>query len=180
MYPSTRDISIYRYGVEVASGTFVGNISHFQFWLMSYDISNNFYYWLALTFHIFKYGPKDVRFSTVIYCALMVMSGLWYLLLIWGSYSKSGGSLCHIFWLFQVPSMSLSRSNSREQLGNGSDCDNWRERNGIDSFDSSHNDYSSSIGSPKRKQNKSGKCLNLQAQFNINLFVDLRLNCFAD
>ncbi|XP_073404357.1 protein bicaudal C homolog 1 isoform X4 [Dendrobates tinctorius] len=53
---------------------------------------------------------------------------------------------------YEAPSMSLSRSNSREQLGNGSDSDNWRDRNGIDS---SHNDYSSSIGSPKRKQNKS-------------------------
>ncbi|XP_069609657.1 protein bicaudal C homolog 1 isoform X6 [Ranitomeya imitator] len=52
---------------------------------------------------------------------------------------------------YEAPSMSLSRSNSREQLGNGSDSDNWRDRNGIDS---SHNDYSS-IGSPKRKQNKS-------------------------
>ncbi|XP_068111170.1 protein bicaudal C homolog 1 isoform X1 [Hyperolius riggenbachi] len=54
---------------------------------------------------------------------------------------------------YEAP-MSLSRSNSREQLGNGSDSDNWRERNGIDS---SHNDYSSSIGSPKRKQNKSAE-----------------------
>ncbi|XP_066456883.1 protein bicaudal C homolog 1 isoform X3 [Eleutherodactylus coqui] len=53
---------------------------------------------------------------------------------------------------YEAPSMSLSRSNSREQLGNGSESDNWRDRNGIDS---SHNDYSSSIGSPKRKQNKS-------------------------
>ncbi|KAM4032615.1 protein bicaudal C homolog 1 isoform 3-T4 [Anomaloglossus baeobatrachus] len=55
---------------------------------------------------------------------------------------------------YEAPSMSLSRSNSREQLGNGSDSDNWRDRNGIDS---SHNDYSSSIGSPKRKQNKSAE-----------------------
>nr|DBA15190.1 TPA: hypothetical protein GDO54_004434 [Pyxicephalus adspersus] len=54
---------------------------------------------------------------------------------------------------YEAPSMSLSRSNSREQLGGGSDSDNWRERNGIDS---SH-DYSSSIGSPKRKQNKSAE-----------------------
>uniref|UniRef100_A0A8C5MHG2 BicC family RNA binding protein 1 n=1 Tax=Leptobrachium leishanense TaxID=445787 RepID=A0A8C5MHG2_9ANUR len=52
---------------------------------------------------------------------------------------------------YETP-MSLSRSNSREHLGNGIDSDNWRDRNGIDS---SHNDYSSSIGSPKRKQNKS-------------------------
>ncbi|XP_073541580.1 protein bicaudal C homolog 1 isoform X4 [Phyllobates terribilis] len=55
---------------------------------------------------------------------------------------------------YEAPSMSLSRSNSREQLGNGSDSDNWRDRNGIDS---SHNDYSTSIGSPKRKQNKSAE-----------------------
>ncbi|KAG8552439.1 hypothetical protein GDO81_004537 [Engystomops pustulosus] len=55
---------------------------------------------------------------------------------------------------YEAPSMSLSRSNSREQLGNGSDSENWRDRNGIDS---SHNDYSSSIGSPKRKQNKSAE-----------------------
>ncbi|XP_053548212.1 protein bicaudal C homolog 1 [Bombina bombina] len=53
---------------------------------------------------------------------------------------------------YETPSMSLSRSNSREQLGSGSDSDNWRDRNGMDS---PHNDYSSSIGSPKRKQNKS-------------------------
>ncbi|XP_075697298.1 protein bicaudal C homolog 1 [Rhinoderma darwinii] len=55
---------------------------------------------------------------------------------------------------YEASSMSLSRSNSREQLGNGSDSDNWRDRNGIDS---SHIDYSSSIGSPKRKQNKSAE-----------------------
>uniref|UniRef100_A0A6I8QUA6 BicC family RNA-binding protein 1 n=1 Tax=Xenopus tropicalis TaxID=8364 RepID=A0A6I8QUA6_XENTR len=55
---------------------------------------------------------------------------------------------------YEDSSMSLSRSDSREQLGNGSDSDNWRERNGLDS---SHNDYSSSIGSPKRKQNKSAE-----------------------
>uniref|UniRef100_A0A8C5MKU5 BicC family RNA binding protein 1 n=1 Tax=Leptobrachium leishanense TaxID=445787 RepID=A0A8C5MKU5_9ANUR len=54
---------------------------------------------------------------------------------------------------YETP-MSLSRSNSREHLGNGIDSDNWRDRNGIDS---SHNDYSSSIGSPKRKQNKSAE-----------------------
>uniref|UniRef100_A0A8C5MMG3 BicC family RNA binding protein 1 n=1 Tax=Leptobrachium leishanense TaxID=445787 RepID=A0A8C5MMG3_9ANUR len=55
---------------------------------------------------------------------------------------------------YEVTPMSLSRSNSREHLGNGIDSDNWRDRNGIDS---SHNDYSSSIGSPKRKQNKSAE-----------------------
>ncbi|XP_056385915.1 protein bicaudal C homolog 1 isoform X6 [Hyla sarda] len=55
---------------------------------------------------------------------------------------------------YEAPSMCLSRSNSREQLGNSSDSENWRDRNGIDS---SHNDYSSSIGSPKRKQNKSAE-----------------------
>lgn len=49
--------------------------------------------------------------------------------------------------------MSLSRTNSREHLGNCSDSDNWRERNGIDS--TIHSEYASSIGSPKRKQNKS-------------------------
>ncbi|XP_069097071.1 protein bicaudal C homolog 1 isoform X2 [Pleurodeles waltl] len=49
--------------------------------------------------------------------------------------------------------MSLSRTNSREHLGNCSESDNWRERNGIDG--TIHSEYSSSIGSPKRKQNKS-------------------------
>ncbi|XP_075469059.1 protein bicaudal C homolog 1 isoform X2 [Ascaphus truei] len=55
---------------------------------------------------------------------------------------------------YENPSMSLSRSNSREQLGNGSDSDNWRDRNGMDC---SHSEYPSSIGSPKRKQNKSAE-----------------------
>lgn len=97
-------------------------------------------------------GLKFRGFIPVIHCArngmvaigdsiLNVILGKWY----------------HVFFhcFLQAPSMSLSRSNSREQLGGGSDSDNWRERNGIDS---SHNDYSSSIGSPKRKLNKSGKC----------------------
>ncbi|XP_066522193.1 protein bicaudal C homolog 1-like isoform X2 [Hoplias malabaricus] len=47
--------------------------------------------------------------------------------------------------------LSLSRSNSRECVGNGSDSDNWRERNG--SGLPAHNDFPTPI-SPKRKQNK--------------------------
>uniref|UniRef100_H3APA1 BicC family RNA binding protein 1 n=2 Tax=Latimeria chalumnae TaxID=7897 RepID=H3APA1_LATCH len=54
---------------------------------------------------------------------------------------------------YEGSSMSLSRSNSREQVSCGSDSDNWRERNGISS--ASHNEFQSSIPSPKRKQNKS-------------------------
>lgn len=50
--------------------------------------------------------------------------------------------------------MSLSRSNSREHLGSGSESDNWRDRNGLGP--TAHNEFVSSIGSPKRKQNKSG------------------------
>ncbi|XP_069467327.1 protein bicaudal C homolog 1 isoform X2 [Ambystoma mexicanum] len=49
--------------------------------------------------------------------------------------------------------MSLSRTNSREHLGNCSESENWRDRNGIDP--TMHSEYPSSIGSPKRKQNKS-------------------------
>ncbi|KAJ8284820.1 hypothetical protein COCON_G00036700 [Conger conger] len=48
--------------------------------------------------------------------------------------------------------LSLSRSNSREVLGSGSDSDNWRERNG--GALPGHSEYPTPI-SPKRKQNKS-------------------------
>lgn len=61
--------------------------------------------------------------------------------------------LFFIFYL-QGSSMSLSRSNSREHLGSGSESDNWRDRNGLGP--AAHNEFVSSIGSPKRKQNKSG------------------------
>ncbi|XP_036078516.1 protein bicaudal C homolog 1 isoform X6 [Rousettus aegyptiacus] len=54
---------------------------------------------------------------------------------------------------FEGSSVSLSRSNSREHLGNGSESDNWRDRNGIGP--TSHSEFAASIGSPKRKQNKS-------------------------
>ncbi|CAL1577669.1 unnamed protein product [Knipowitschia caucasica] len=50
--------------------------------------------------------------------------------------------------------LSLSRSNSREGIGNGSDSDNWRERNGT-ANGMGHNEFSSAMSSPKRKQNKS-------------------------
>ncbi|XP_048465115.1 protein bicaudal C homolog 1 [Rhincodon typus] len=45
--------------------------------------------------------------------------------------------------------VSLSRSNSREYIGDGSDSDNWRDRNG------SHSEFPSSINSPKQKNNPS-------------------------
>ncbi|XP_065377154.1 protein bicaudal C homolog 1 isoform X5 [Macaca fascicularis] len=54
---------------------------------------------------------------------------------------------------YEGSSMSLSRSNSREHLGSGSESDNWRDRNGIGP--GSHSEFAASIGSPKRKQNKS-------------------------
>ncbi|KAM6442585.1 protein bicaudal C homolog 1 isoform 2-T2 [Liasis olivaceus] len=54
---------------------------------------------------------------------------------------------------YEGPSMSLSRSNSREHLGNGSDSDNWRDHNGISP--AAPADFVSSIGSPKRKQKSS-------------------------
>ncbi|XP_034993397.1 protein bicaudal C homolog 1 [Zootoca vivipara] len=54
---------------------------------------------------------------------------------------------------YEGSSMSLSRSNSREHLGSGSDSDNWRDHNGIGP--AAPGDFVSSIGSPKRKQNKS-------------------------
>lgn len=50
--------------------------------------------------------------------------------------------------------LSLSRSGSREGIGSGSDSDNWRERNGTGNG-IGHNDFSSAVSSPKRKQNKS-------------------------
>uniref|UniRef100_A0A8C4YAS5 BicC family RNA binding protein 1 n=1 Tax=Gopherus evgoodei TaxID=1825980 RepID=A0A8C4YAS5_9SAUR len=54
---------------------------------------------------------------------------------------------------YEGSSMSLSRSSSREHLGSGSESDNWRDRNGIGP--SAHSEFVSSVGSPKRKQNKS-------------------------
>uniref|UniRef100_A0A8C0PTX1 BicC family RNA binding protein 1 n=1 Tax=Canis lupus familiaris TaxID=9615 RepID=A0A8C0PTX1_CANLF len=54
---------------------------------------------------------------------------------------------------FEGSSMSLSRSNSREHLGSGSESDNWRDRNGIGP--PSPSEFAASVGSPKRKQNKS-------------------------
>ncbi|XP_043836336.1 protein bicaudal C homolog 1 [Dromiciops gliroides] len=54
---------------------------------------------------------------------------------------------------YEGSSMSLSRSNSREHLGSGSESDNWRDRNGIGP--TAHSEFSTSLGSPKRKQNKS-------------------------
>ncbi|XP_074686511.1 protein bicaudal C homolog 1 isoform X4 [Strix aluco] len=56
---------------------------------------------------------------------------------------------------YEGSSMSLSRSNSREHLGGGSESDNWRDRNGLGP--TAHNEFVSSIGSPKRKQNKSAE-----------------------
>lgn len=53
--------------------------------------------------------------------------------------------------------LSLSRSNSREGVGNGSDSDNWRERNGGGASNglSCHSEFPPPVSSPKRKQNKS-------------------------
>ncbi|XP_051883800.1 protein bicaudal C homolog 1-like isoform X1 [Pristis pectinata] len=45
--------------------------------------------------------------------------------------------------------VSLSRSNSRECIGGGSESDNWRDRNG------SHGEFPTSINSPKQKNNPS-------------------------
>ncbi|CAB1343736.1 unnamed protein product [Coregonus sp. 'balchen'] len=51
--------------------------------------------------------------------------------------------------------LSLSRSGSREGVGNGSDSDNWRDRNGVGNGLPSHAEFPASVSSPKRKQNKS-------------------------
>lgn len=51
--------------------------------------------------------------------------------------------------------LSLSRSSSREGIGNGSDSDNWRERNGTGNGLPCHTEFPSAVSSPKRKQNKS-------------------------
>lgn len=55
---------------------------------------------------------------------------------------------------YEGSSMSLSRSNSREHLGTGSESDNWRDRNGLGP---TAHEFVSSIASPKRKQNKSAE-----------------------
>uniref|UniRef100_A0A8D3CYD8 BicC family RNA binding protein 1 n=1 Tax=Scophthalmus maximus TaxID=52904 RepID=A0A8D3CYD8_SCOMX len=54
--------------------------------------------------------------------------------------------------------LSLSRSGSREGMGNGSDSDNWRDRNSAGNGLPGHTEFPSAVGSPKRKQNKSGQC----------------------
>uniref|UniRef100_A0A8D3B3F4 BicC family RNA binding protein 1 n=1 Tax=Scophthalmus maximus TaxID=52904 RepID=A0A8D3B3F4_SCOMX len=51
--------------------------------------------------------------------------------------------------------LSLSRSGSREGMGNGSDSDNWRDRNSAGNGLPGHTEFPSAVGSPKRKQNKS-------------------------
>uniref|UniRef100_A0A674AKR9 BicC family RNA binding protein 1 n=1 Tax=Salmo trutta TaxID=8032 RepID=A0A674AKR9_SALTR len=53
--------------------------------------------------------------------------------------------------------LSLSRSGSREGVGNGSDSDNWRDRNGVGNGLANHAEFPASVSSPKRKQNKSGE-----------------------
>uniref|UniRef100_A0A8C5CMB6 BicC family RNA binding protein 1 n=1 Tax=Gadus morhua TaxID=8049 RepID=A0A8C5CMB6_GADMO len=55
---------------------------------------------------------------------------------------------------FEGSPLSLSRSNSREGIGNGSDSDNWRDRNGLNGLPE-HPEFPPPMGSPKRKQNKS-------------------------
>ncbi|XP_031416641.1 protein bicaudal C homolog 1 isoform X2 [Clupea harengus] len=52
--------------------------------------------------------------------------------------------------------LSLSRSNSREGVGNGSESDNWRERNGVMGGLLSHSELTAAL-SPKRKQNKTAE-----------------------
>lgn len=61
------------------------------------------------------------------------------------------------FSFSQGSPLSLSRSSSREGIGNGSDSDNWRERNGTGNGLPSHTEFPSAVSSPKRKQNKSGQ-----------------------
>ncbi|KAK1333676.1 hypothetical protein QTO34_006062 [Cnephaeus nilssonii] len=47
---------------------------------------------------------------------------------------------------FEGSSMSLSRSNSREHLGSGSESDNWRDRNGMGP--ASHNEFALLLAAP--------------------------------
>ncbi|XP_062320261.1 protein bicaudal C homolog 1-B-like [Osmerus eperlanus] len=65
---------------------------------------------------------------------------------------------------FEGCPLSLSRSNSRECIGNGSDSDNWRERNGggVGGLPG-HPEFPAPVGSPKRKQNKSAAELYLSS-----------------
>ncbi|KAL3050503.1 hypothetical protein OYC64_012518 [Pagothenia borchgrevinki] len=56
---------------------------------------------------------------------------------------------------FEDSPLSLSRSNSREGLGNGSDSENWRDRiSGLSGLPG-HPEFPLAVSSPKRKQNKS-------------------------
>ncbi|KAK1905342.1 Protein bicaudal C like 1-B [Dissostichus eleginoides] len=60
---------------------------------------------------------------------------------------------------FEDSPLSLSRSNSREGLGNGSDSENWRDRiGGLSGLSGlpGHPEFPLAVSSPKRKQNKSG------------------------
>ncbi|KAM9809648.1 protein bicaudal C homolog 1-A-like isoform 1-T1 [Syngnathus typhle] len=56
---------------------------------------------------------------------------------------------------FEGSPLSLSRAGSREGVANGSDSDNWRERNGASNGLQPHVDFPTAVSSPKRKQNKS-------------------------
>ncbi|KAI9535557.1 Protein bicaudal C 1 [Dissostichus eleginoides] len=59
---------------------------------------------------------------------------------------------------FEDSPLSLSRSNSREGLGNGSDSENWRDRiGGLSGLSGlpGHPEFPLAVSSPKRKQNKS-------------------------
>ncbi|XP_051935671.1 protein bicaudal C homolog 1-B-like isoform X2 [Hippocampus zosterae] len=56
---------------------------------------------------------------------------------------------------YEGSALSLSRAGSREGVANGSDSDNWRERNGASNGLQAHADFPAAVSSPKRKQNKS-------------------------
>lgn len=59
-------------------------------------------------------------------------------------------------------------------MGNGSDSDNWRERNGAGNALGGHTEFPSSVSSPKRKQNKSGQsAMLLFSLLLVGLYVDV-------
>ncbi|KAJ4949336.1 hypothetical protein JOQ06_020851 [Pogonophryne albipinna] len=76
---------------------------------------------------------------------------------------------------FEDSPLSLSRSNSREGLGNGSDSENWRDRIGGLSGLPGHPEFPLAVSSPKRKQNKSVDVDSAPVNIQMEL-IDLQCN----
>jgi len=74
----------------------------------------------------------------------------------------------------------LSRSGSREGLGNGSESDNWRDRNGGVNGLPGHDEFPSVVGSPKRKQNKSGQLSTDPLARNYEWTISQYITCWRE